>query len=132
MYKFTHVNATELAGATAVLAKGKAQVVAGGTDLITYMRGMFTPNPPSTLVNIKTIANLSYIKEEGGVLKIGALTTLTAIANSSVVKATTPHWRRRPGLWAVWNCAMRAPSAAISARSRAACTTGMTTMTSTA
>ena len=86
MFKFTHVNATELSGATAVLAKGNAQVVAGGTDLITYMRGMFTPAPPSTLVNLKTIAGLSYIKEEGGMLKIGALTTLSAIANSSVVK----------------------------------------------
>ena len=86
MFKFTHVNATELSGATAVLAKGNAQVVAGGTDLITYMRGMFTPAPPSTLVNLKTIAGLSYIKEEGGMLKIGALTTLSTIANSSVVK----------------------------------------------
>lgn len=86
MYKFTHVNATELPGATAVLAKGKAQVVAGGTDLITYMRGMFTPAPPETLVNIKTIPNLAYVKEEGGMLKIGALTTLSTIANSSVVK----------------------------------------------
>jgi xanthine dehydrogenase YagS FAD-binding subunit len=86
MFKFTHVNATELSGATAVLAKGNAQVVAGGTDLITYMRGMFTPTPPSTLVNLKTIAGLSYIKEEGGMLKIGALTTLSTIANSSVVK----------------------------------------------
>jgi xanthine dehydrogenase YagS FAD-binding subunit len=87
MYKFTHVNSTDLPGATAVLAKGKAQVVAGNTDLITYMRGMFTPNPPTTLVNLKTVAGLSYIKEEGGMLKIGALTTLTAIATSSVVKA---------------------------------------------
>jgi xanthine dehydrogenase YagS FAD-binding subunit len=29
---------------------------------------------------------MAYIKEEGGMLKIGALTTLTAIANSSLVK----------------------------------------------
>lgn len=86
MYKFTHVNATSVADAAATLAKGKAQVIAGGTDLMSYMKGMCSPNPPSVLVNIKTIANLAYIKEEGGMLKIGALTTLTAIANSSVVK----------------------------------------------
>jgi xanthine dehydrogenase YagS FAD-binding subunit len=47
---------------------------------------MFTLNPPEVIVDIKTIPNLSYIKEEGGMLKIGALTTLTAIATSSVVK----------------------------------------------
>ncbi|RJO62337.1 MAG: molybdopterin dehydrogenase [Dehalococcoidia bacterium] len=86
MNKFTHVNAATIQDATAALAKGKTQVIAGGTDLITYMKGMISPNPPETLVNIKTIPNLSYIKEEGGLLKIGALTTLTTIANSSVVK----------------------------------------------
>src|SRR5512137_2312547 len=86
MYKFTHVNATTVADAAATLAKGKAQVIAGGTDLMAYMKGMVSPNPPTTLVNIKNIPNLDYIKEEGGVLKIGALTSLTDIANSSVVK----------------------------------------------
>jgi xanthine dehydrogenase YagS FAD-binding subunit len=86
MNKFTHVNASTVAEAAAVLAKGKAQVIAGGTDLTCYMKGMISPNPPEVLVNIKKIPNLSYIKEEGGMLKIGALTTLTTIANSSVVK----------------------------------------------
>ena len=86
MYKFTHKNATTVAAAAALLAGGKAKVVAGNTDLITYMRGMFTPNPPDTLVNIKTIPGLVYIREESNVLKIGALTTLTAVAESSLVK----------------------------------------------
>ena len=48
---------------------------------------MFTPNPPTTMVNIKTIPNLAYIKEEGGMLKIGALTTLTAVATNAAVKS---------------------------------------------
>jgi xanthine dehydrogenase YagS FAD-binding subunit len=86
MNKFAHVDANTVAAATAALAKGKAQVIAGGTDIITTMKSMCSPNPPATLVNIKGIPNLSYIKEEGGMLKIGALTTLTTIANSSVVK----------------------------------------------
>jgi xanthine dehydrogenase YagS FAD-binding subunit len=86
MYKFTHKNATTVAAAAALLAGGKARVVAGNTDLITYMRGMFTPNPPEALVNIKTIPGLVYIREESNVLKIGALTTLTAIAESALVK----------------------------------------------
>jgi CO/xanthine dehydrogenase FAD-binding subunit len=86
MFKFSKVNATTVADASATLAKGKAQVLAGGTDLLPYMKGMFTPNPPTTLVNIKNIASLDYIKVEGGTLKIGALTSLTDIAASADVK----------------------------------------------
>ena len=86
MYKITHVNATSVAEAASALSKGNAQVMAGGTDLITYLRGMFTPNPPTTVVNIKTIPNLAYIKEEDGMLKVGALTTLTALATNATVK----------------------------------------------
>ena len=85
MNLFTHINVTTEAEATAALAKGKTQVIAGGTDLLCYLRNMCSPNPPETLVNIKTIPDMAYIKEEGGMLKIGALTTLTAIAKSSVV-----------------------------------------------
>jgi xanthine dehydrogenase YagS FAD-binding subunit len=87
MYKFTHVNATSVADAASTLAKGKAQVIAGGTDLMCYLRGMFTLNPPTTIVNIKTIPNLAYIKEEGGMLKVGANTTLTAVATDATVKS---------------------------------------------
>jgi xanthine dehydrogenase YagS FAD-binding subunit len=85
MYKFTHVNATAVADAATTLGKGKAQVLAGGTDLLTYMKGMCSPNPPTTLVNIKGITSLDYIKVDGGILKIGALTSLADIAASSVV-----------------------------------------------
>ena len=51
---------------------------------------MIYPKPPTKLVNIKKIPGLSYIKEEGGMLKIGATTTLTEIAESSVVTAKWP------------------------------------------
>ena len=86
MYKIAHVDATSVVDAQAQLAKGKAMAMAGGTDLVTYLKGMITPNAPTTVVNLKTIPNLAYIKEEGGMLKIGALATLTAIANSATVK----------------------------------------------
>lgn len=85
MNKFTHVNATTVADAATTLAKGQAQVIAGGTDLLTYMKGMCSPNPPTTLVNIKNIAGLDYIKVDAGTLKIGALTSLADIAASTVV-----------------------------------------------
>jgi xanthine dehydrogenase YagS FAD-binding subunit len=87
MYKITHVDATSVDDAVAKLADGSAAPIAGGTDLITTLKGMCIPTPPAKLVNLKTISGLKYIKEEGGMLKIGALTTLTEIAKSSVVKS---------------------------------------------
>ena len=87
MNLFTHVNATTMAEATAATAKGNTQVIAGGTDLLCYMRVMCSPNPPATVVNLKTVTpSLAYIKEESGMLKVGALTTLAAIAANATVK----------------------------------------------
>jgi len=86
MKSFTYTDAKTVAAATAELAKGSAQVIAGGTDIITSMKGMISAALPDMLVNIKSIPDMAYIKEEGGMLKIGALTTLTAIAASAVVK----------------------------------------------
>ena len=86
MYKFTYVNAATVADASTALGKGKTQVIAGGTDLLTYMKGMCSPNPPATLVNIKNVTpTLDYIKVDGTTLKIGALTSISDIAASSVV-----------------------------------------------
>jgi len=89
MRNFKHINANTIDEAVGNLGDGKAKVIAGGTDLLGAMkeevlpRGMF----PETIINLKTISpSLDYIKEEGGVLKIGALTILEDIAKSSVVK----------------------------------------------
>ena len=89
MNKFTHVNAKTTAEAVAALG-ADAAVIAGGTDLYNSLKGQIFSNPPQKLVNIKTIPNLAYIKEEGGLLKLGALTLLSDIAESSVVKAKWP------------------------------------------
>jgi xanthine dehydrogenase YagS FAD-binding subunit len=89
MNKITHLNATTLAEATAALGSNAA-VVAGGTDIIGSLKGMIFAEPPSNLVNLKTIPGLDYIKEEGGVLKIGAMAKLTDIHESSTVSSTYP------------------------------------------
>jgi len=86
MYKITHVNATTIAEAVSALGP-TAAVIAGGTDLYGALKAMIYPEPPEKLVNIKNIPGMDYIKEEGGVLKIGALTKLTDIAESSVVQS---------------------------------------------
>jgi xanthine dehydrogenase YagS FAD-binding subunit len=88
MKKFTHVNATTIDEAVSALGQGKAAIIAGGSDILSMMKGYISADLPDTLVNIKTIPGLNYIKEESGMLKIGALTTLAEIAKSSVVQTS--------------------------------------------
>jgi len=84
MKEIMHINAKTVDEAISALGAGKA-VIAGGTDIYGYMKGMVSDNAPDTLVNLKTIPDMDYIKEEGGMLKIGALTRLADIASSSTV-----------------------------------------------
>jgi xanthine dehydrogenase YagS FAD-binding subunit len=87
MNPFTVSSPKTIADAAATLAKGDAAVLAGGSELLASLKAMNSPaKSPATLVNLKTIPNLSYIKEEGGMLKIGALTTLSAIAANTTVQ----------------------------------------------
>ncbi len=86
MKDFKHLSATSFDAAVALLANGKSEVIAGGTDLIYSMKGMHTPNLPDTVIDIKNIPDSAYVKEEGGYLKIGALTTLADIANNNTVR----------------------------------------------
>lgn len=87
MKKFTHINATTIEEAVSSLQQGKAEVIAGGTDLLGMLKGFVSPASPDVLVNIKTIPAIDYIKEEAGVLKIGALARLTNIYKSAIVQA---------------------------------------------
>jgi xanthine dehydrogenase YagS FAD-binding subunit len=122
MKAFNHVNAKTLAEAKTALAGGKAAIIAGGTDLIGQLKdnifcqysdnrygklkeGAVPPAYPETLVNIKAIPGLDFIKEEAGMLKIGALTRLSDIgANKTInqkyaalaqaaLRVGTPHVR---------------------------------------
>jgi xanthine dehydrogenase YagS FAD-binding subunit len=105
MKAFNHTNATTLAEAQTALAGGKSELIAGGTDLIGRLKDNILPTYPETLVNIKTISNLDYIREEGGMLKIGATTRLADIAGNAAVnrkytalaqaagRVATPHVR---------------------------------------
>ncbi len=84
--KFAHVNATTIDEASSILRAGKAAVISGGTDLLGTMRFEILPNYPEVLVNLKTIPGLDYIKEEGGVLRIGALARLEDIAKNDMIR----------------------------------------------
>ena len=57
--------------------KKDAAVVGGGSEYLQLMKVRVAT--PDYLLNLKTIPGLSYIKEESGGFRIGALTTLTEI-----------------------------------------------------
>lgn len=85
----SHFNARTLDEAVHLLRAyedNRARLIGGGTDVLRMVKSKYVPELPGVLVNIKTVSGLSFIKEENGVLKIGALTTLSEIGNSEVVK----------------------------------------------
>jgi xanthine dehydrogenase YagS FAD-binding subunit len=89
MIKFEHIDAKTVDEAVSALSSGDAMVMAGGTDLLTMLKNFVSPNvEPAKIVNLKTIPGLSGISESGGMLTIGALTTLAEIANSPVVQGS--------------------------------------------
>jgi xanthine dehydrogenase YagS FAD-binding subunit len=88
--EFKHHNATTVDEAAALLNQygGKAAVIAGGTDILSVIKSDIIADYPQALVNIKTIPGLDFIKEEGGVLKIGPLTTLADVEANATVKGS--------------------------------------------
>jgi len=88
MKSFDHVNAKTVKEAVKLLKnnRGRAKLIAGGTDLLSTLKDKILPAYPETIVNIKTIPKLNYISEDSGGLKIGALARLEEIAQSPVLK----------------------------------------------
>jgi xanthine dehydrogenase YagS FAD-binding subunit len=103
--KFAHVNAKTVDEAASILRSGKAALISGGTDLLGTMRFEILPDYPEVLVNLKTVPGLDQIKEEGGMLKIGALARLEDIVHNKLIqtkaaalaeaahRTATPHIR---------------------------------------
>lgn len=62
----------------------QVRVLAGGTDMIPLMRlGLLQP---SRVVGLKNVARLKGIKREGQSLRVGAMTTLSELAGSAIIK----------------------------------------------
>jgi len=82
---FAYARPATLADAVKALADGQGRVHAGGTDLLGCLRdGVFTA---PTLVSLGGVSSLRGIEAtpDGG-LRIGALTTLTVVAESDAVR----------------------------------------------
>lgn len=88
MRKFRHINASTVDEAVAWLRRygQRANVIAGGTDLLGKLKDEILPTYPESIINLKTIPGLDFIKEEDGVLRIGALARLHDIAVNPIVK----------------------------------------------
>ena len=88
MRSFLHINAQTLGEVCQLLRqyKGKAVLNAGGTDLLSTLKGEHLFDYPEAVINIKTIPGLDYIREDNDTLKIGALTKLSQIAKSPILK----------------------------------------------
>ena len=88
MKKFAHFNVSTVEEAVTLLKRyqGRANLIAGGTDILGKMKDRILPVHPEALINLKTVPGLDRIEEDGGILRIGALAILEDIAHNSIVK----------------------------------------------
>jgi len=66
----------------------EAKYMSGGHSLLPMMKLRFAT--PEHIIDISKIEGLSYIKEEGDMLKIGALTTQTEMEHNTLLKEKYP------------------------------------------
>lgn len=85
MAEFTLHRPESLAQALALLAElgPRGRALAGGTDLIIDLR---KGAAVSDVVDLSRLGELAYIREQAGAVQIGALTTHSAVAESSLVQ----------------------------------------------
>jgi len=87
---FDYIAAKSLDEALSLLAKHKddAKLLAGGHSLLPAMKLRLAQ--PKVLIDLGRIKDLSYIKEEGGQIRIGAMTTHFQIETSDVLHRACP------------------------------------------
>lgn len=66
----------------------KKAVIAGGTDLIIKLRN--NKIDPDIIIDISEVESLKGICKKDGFIRIGAVTTLTELAESDIVKNIVP------------------------------------------
>ncbi len=99
--------------ALALLAGEDAKVLAGGMSLIPLMKLRLAA--PEQLVDIGRVPDLNYIREDKGVLRIGATTTHYEIESSPAGALPLSRcWPKPLRTSATCRCATAAPSAAAS------------------
>lgn len=87
---FDYLRPATLPEAVAMLAEHgpEARVLAGGTDLVPWMRDELVA--PAALVDLKGIGGLDGIEEHGGAVDLGPLVTVSDLIHSEVVARRAP------------------------------------------
>ncbi|HLH00740.1 MAG TPA: xanthine dehydrogenase family protein subunit M [Bryobacteraceae bacterium] len=85
---FEYESPTNLKDALGLLAEEDVKVLAGGMSLIPLMKLRLAT--PAQLVDIGRIADLNFIHDEGGMLRIGATTTHYQLESSPIVRSRCP------------------------------------------
>jgi len=87
---FEYAAPTTVEEAVALLQKhdGEAMLLAGGQSLMPLLNMRFAR--PAALIDLNRVEGLAGIREEGGVLVIGAMTTKRAVERSSLVASRQP------------------------------------------
>jgi len=90
MRPFEYTSPTTAQQVPALLGKswGEVEILAGGSDLLSLMKDEVTA--PKRLVNIKQIAGLHAISNEGGALQLGTLVTLDRIGAATQIQHSHP------------------------------------------
>jgi 4-hydroxybenzoyl-CoA reductase subunit beta len=87
--KFEYFEPEDLKAAAAILQnEPAAKILAGGTDLLVNMKHRV--ECPPVLVNIKRIADLDYIRQDNGDIRIGALAPLKRLQAESLIVENFP------------------------------------------
>jgi xanthine dehydrogenase YagS FAD-binding subunit len=95
MRGFEYYRITTVTQAVSLLARyqEKAAIIAGGSDMLTMMKDRLEGpklKSPQQLLDVTGIKDLNYIREQKNGVKIGAVTTLSDIASSSLVAGKYP------------------------------------------
>jgi xanthine dehydrogenase YagS FAD-binding subunit len=90
MQSFEYANPTSLKEAFGLLGAnwGEADVLAGGTDLLSLMKDYI--HTPKRVVNVKGIKELQGISRKGGNMRIGAAATLDELTSNQAIRASYP------------------------------------------
>ncbi|MBI3208897.1 MAG: FAD binding domain-containing protein [Candidatus Solibacter usitatus] len=90
MQAFEYANPTTVKDAVGMLSAqwGEADVLAGGTDLLSLMKEY--THTPKRVVNIKGIKELGGIQKTSSGLRIGAVVTLDELATNAAVRSEYP------------------------------------------
>ncbi|HWD77041.1 MAG TPA: xanthine dehydrogenase family protein subunit M [Solirubrobacteraceae bacterium] len=91
--RFAYERATSVSGAIAALSEhdGEARIIAGGHSLLPMMKLRLAQ--PEHLIDINDLAELSYIRTEGGQVAIGALTRHVDLLQSELLAEQFPVFR---------------------------------------